>query len=339
MSLPTRRPPKGVRIVGSGSALPARSLSNQDLMKVMETSDDWIRQRTGITSRQVYSPDNGETTASLATTAVNNALADAGMKSDELDLIVAATMTPDMPTPSVACQTAAALGCHEIGAFDINAACSGFVFSLNMVHEYIRGGRARNVALVGVDTITQFIDYSTYGRGAAILFGDAASAMILKADENPDIGMIAESMHSDGHGGKHLFIPEDKSHFDKPDDYDERKINCVQMNGQAVFRFAVSKFPALIEATLKDADLTTEDVQHYICHQANARILESARDRFGLPEHKLPINIDRYGNTVAASCPLVFDEERRAGNIKDGERIMFLAFGAGLTWGSSLWQL
>ena len=178
MSLPTRRPPKGVRIVGSGSALPARSLSNQDLMKVMETSDDWIRQRTGITSRQVYSPDNGETTASLATTAVNNALADAGMKSDELDLIVAATMTPDMPTPSVACQTAAALGCHEIGAFDINAACSGFVFSLNMVHEYIRGGRARNVALVGVDTITQFIDYSTYGRGAAILFGDAAGAVI-----------------------------------------------------------------------------------------------------------------------------------------------------------------
>lgn len=339
MSLPTRRPPLGVRIAGTGSALPKRTLTNQDLEKVMDTSDEWIRQRTGITERKVYTPDEGETTHSLATAALDAALKDASTNPADLDLIVAATMTPDMPTPAVACQTAADIGAGHIGAFDLNAACSGFVFALNMVHEYIRAGRARTVGLIGVDTVTRYMDYSTFGRGASILFGDAASAVVLKADDNPDLGMIAECMHSDGHGGKHLFIPTRQDQFDNPEDYDPRKINCVQMNGQAVFRFAVSKFPALIEATLTDAELEACDVDHYICHQANTRILEAARERFGLPADKLPINIDRYGNTVAASCPLVFDEQRRAGTIKQGQRVMFLAFGAGLTWGSSLWQL
>lgn len=339
MSLPTRRPPLGVRIAGTGSALPARSLTNQDLEKVMDTSDEWIIQRTGIHTRRVYSPDQGETTHALAARALKAALDDAGAQPADLDLLICATMTSEMPTPSVSCLTAAEAGCREIGAIDLNAACSGFVFALNLTHEYIRAGRARTVGLIGVDTITRFCDYSTFGRGAAILFGDAASALILTADENPDLGMISECMHSDGNGSKLLLIPTHPSHFHNPDDYDPRKLNCVQMNGQAVFRFAVSKFPALIEATLADAGLDASEVDHYICHQANTRILEAARDRFGLPEHKLPINIERYGNTVAASCPLVFDEQRKAGTITPGDRVMFLAFGAGLTWGSSLWQL
>ncbi len=329
---------RGVRIAGCGSSLPERRLTNADLEKMMDTSDEWIVKRTGISERRVFDRDHGPSTAKLGEQALREALADADLAPTDLDLLVVATMTADMPTPGVGPTVAAALECGNVGAMDINAACSGFVFSLNVAHEMTRSGRYQNVGVIGVDTITRFVDYSTYGRGAAILFGDAASAFIIRADADERLGLIAETMHTDGHGAKHLFIPTCAEQFYE-DEYDDRKVGRVQMNGQAVFKFAVKKFPEVIEQTLEKAGLAAEDVDHYVCHQANARILEAARDRFGLAPERLTVNIDRYGNTVAASCPLVFDELKQAGRVEPGQKVMFIAFGAGLTWGASLWQL
>jgi len=330
---------RGVEIVGTGSALPARRLTNTDLEKVMDTSDEWIVQRTGIRERRVRDPEAGPTTTDLGEEALTKALADAGVAASALDLILVATMTPDMPTPGVAPVLAARLGCGNVGAMDVNAACSGFVFTLNLAQELVRGGRYSCVGIVGADTITRHIDYSTFGRGAAILFGDAGAAMVIRAGDDPGKGLIAEAMHSDGDGARHLYVPCTMRDFPAGDEPDERKLTKVQMAGQPVFKFAVGKFPAVIEETLEKAGVRAADVDHYVCHQANARILEAARTRFGLDAERLTVNIDRYGNTVGASCPLVFDELRRAGRIHAGQKVMFLAFGAGLTWGSSLWQV
>ena len=330
--------PMGVRVIGSGSALPKRAVKNSDLEQVMDTSDEWIVQRTGIHNRYVYDRTTGETTSSLASTALREALASANVKPEEIDLIVTATMTPEMPTPSVSCVVGNQVGCGYAGAVDLNGACCGFVFALNFAHEYIRGGQAKTVAVIGADTITRFIEFSTWGRGSAILFGDGAAALILRADPDASRGVIAQAIHADGSRACHLYIPQHEQDFYDKADYEARAVNRLHMNGQAVFKFAVTKFPQVIEETLEKAGLEANDVDLYICHQANTRILEAARERFGLSPERLPINIDRYGNTVAASAPLLFHELRRDGRVQPGQKVMFLAFGAGLTWGSSLWQ-
>lgn len=330
----------GVEVIGSGTALPDRRLTNADLETMMETSDEWIVQRTGIRERRIADWSGNEKTSTLALGALQAALDDAGMQASDLDLILVATMTPDMPTPSVSCIIAAELGCSGIAAIDLNAACSGFVFSISTASAMIQSGMYKSIGLVGADCLTKFVDYSTAGRSSAILFGDAASAIILRRNDSDNSkGMIAHALHSDGKGSKILLIPADKNDHPDPEHCDDREVNRVFMNGQGVFKFAVKKFPEVIEEALELAGLQAEDVDHYICHQANARILEAARKRFGLDESKLRINIDRFGNTVAASCPLVFDELRKEGSIKEGQRVMFIAFGAGLTWGASLWQL
>lgn len=335
---PVRR---GVRIVGSGSALPEHRLTNEELMKVMETSHDWIVQRTGIHERRRRDPDALYPSSELGAGALKAALDDAGMAPTDLGLILCATMTPDSPTPAVSCRIAATLRCGNIGAMDINAACSGFVFTLSTAHELVAGGLYDSVAVVGVDTVTRHCDYSTFGRGAAILFGDGAGAVVIKRDDDHAKGMLAQAMHSDGDGARSLYIPCGIGQVIDPEDGvpDPRMDDKIQMNGRSVFKFAVSKFPEVIEETLDLAGLKAADVDHFVCHQANARILESARERFGLPESKLRINIDRLGNTVAGSCPLVYDELNKEGLIQDGQRVMFIAFGAGLTWGASLWQV
>ncbi|MDF1810139.1 MAG: ketoacyl-ACP synthase III [Phycisphaerales bacterium] len=329
----------GVDIIGSGSGLPDTRLTNADLEKVMDTSDEWITKRTGIKERRKADIANGELSSTLAIKALNAALEDAGITKDDLDMILVATMTPDMPTPSVACVVARKIGAGNIAAIDINGACSGFIYTISMANAMIQAGPYKTIAVIGADTLTRYVDYSTEGRTSAILFGDAAAALILRRNDDTSRGLIAHRMHTDGEGSKHLYIP--SSEFDIPEDSEYRVEMCnrVQMNGQAVFKFAVSKFQQVIGDTLADAGLTADDVDHFVCHQANSRILDSARDRFGIPSEKLLINIDRYGNTVAASAPLVFTELAKSGRIKPGNKVMFLAFGAGLTWGSSLWQL
>lgn len=329
----------GVLIAGVGSALPARVVTNRDLEGMMDTSDEWIVQRTGIRERRIRNPEAGETTASLATEASRRALEMAGLEGSEVDLIVCGTMTPDMPTPGVSCMIADELGAGQIAAMDISAACSGFVYSVNVAHALMAANGYRNALVIGADCITRFCDFSTYGRSVSVLFGDAAGACVLRASDDGSKGLIASAMHSDGGGAKHLYIPTSAGDLGQGADADGRKLGCIQMNGAAVFKFAVGTFPQLIAKTLEKAGLGPEDVDHYVCHQSNARILAAARDRFGLPEEKLCVNIDRFGNTVAASVPLILDQQTRAGNIKSGQRVMMLAFGAGLTWASSLWQL
>lgn len=329
----------GVRIAGTGSALASKRVTNADLERIMDTSDEWIVQRTGIRERRMHDEAMGENTGQLATAACREALKDAGMTPTDLEHIVVATMTPDMPTPCVACNVADRLGAGTIGAMDINGACSGFVFSLNAAHELIRGGLYRTIAVIGADCITRHCDFTTYGRAVSVLFGDAAAAFILTATPDRSKGLLAQAMHTDGGGAKHLYIPmRDRDFPVSAADHDTRRLGCIQMNGQAVFKFAVTTFPKLIEQTLEKAGVRADDVDHYVCHQSNFRILESARERFGLAPEKLHVNIDRYGNTVAASVPLILDELKKAGRVKEGQKIMFLAFGAGLTWGSSLWQ-
>ncbi len=333
------KPLSGVVIAGTGSAVPKRLVTNTDLEKLMDTSDEWIVQRTGIRERHVHDREGGETTSTLATDAARRAIEAAGIDAADLDLIVCGTMTPDMPTPSVGCIVADRIGAGQIAAMDVNAACSGFVYAINTAHALMVGAQYRNALVIGVDCITQHCDFSTFGRATSVLFGDAAGACVLRATGDASRGLIAQAMHSDGGGAKHLYIPSRESDFFDHDEYDPRKVNQIMMHGPGVFKFAVSTFPRLIAQTLDAAGLNPGDVDHYVCHQSNARILAAARDRFGLPESRMYVNIDRYGNTVAASVPLILDHQTRAGEIKPGEKVMLLAFGAGLTWASSLWQL
>lgn len=329
----------GLEIAGIGAALPSGRKTNADLEGLMDTSDEWIVQRTGIRERRVANYEAGDSTTSMAVGATRSALADAGLTPADLDLIVVATMTPDMPTPGVSSVLAERIGAGTIAAMDVNGACSGFVFALNTAASLMHTMGYRTVAVIGSDCLTRHVDYSTYGRGTAILFGDAAAGVILRATGNAGKGLITQSMHSDGAGARHLFVPITVHDFPEGHEFDERKLGVVQMNGGAVFKFAVKTFGDLIDETLQQANLRPDDVDHYICHQSNRRILDASRDRFGLAEDKLLINIDRYGNTVAASIPLALHELQAAGRIAEGQRIMFLAFGAGLTWGSSLWQI
>jgi len=329
---------QGVEIAGVGSAVPERVLTNQDLEKLMDTSDEWIVQRTGIHSRHIADLDR-EGTTDLAAAAAERALEDAGLTGADVDFVVVATMTPDMPTPAVSSLVAHRIGTNNVGSFDLGAACCGFVFALNTLQQMLVGGMCETGLLIGADCITRHVKYNTYSRGASILFGDAAGAVVLRRTNDCSKGLIAWAMHTDGGRSRHLLIPCHKRHFEDQSEYDERKLNMVHMNGQAVFKFAVKTFPDLIVETLDKAGMTADDVDHFVCHQSNTRILKASSDRFGLPPEKLHVNIDRYGNTVAASVPLVLDDLKRSGRLQEGQRVMFLGFGAGLTWGSSLWQI
>jgi 3-oxoacyl-[acyl-carrier-protein] synthase-3 len=331
--------PVGVEIAGVGTAVPEDVVTNADLEKVMDTSDEWIRQRTGIEQRFRIRAHEGESVKHLAHDAVLRALEAAKMDAAELDLVLLSTMSSEMTCPPTACRLAAEIGTKNAGAFDISAACCGFVFGLNTAYGLMQTGQYRNVALIGADTLTNIVEYSTKGRNGAILFGDAAGAVILRKTSDSSRGLIAQAMHSDGERWADLSIPETRFDFEEGVEFDEWQLGKLHMNGQSVFKFAVGTFPKVIEQTLDRAGMTADDVDHFVCHQSNRRILDAARDRFGLAEEKFHINIDRFANTVAASIPLVLNDLVSAGRVKPGQRIMFVGFGGGLTWGTSLWQL
>ncbi|MGP1273431.1 MAG: beta-ketoacyl-ACP synthase III [Phycisphaerales bacterium] len=331
--------PVGVEIAGVGTAVPDQVVTNTDLEKVMDTSDEWIRQRTGIERRRRIRADQGESVKHLARAAVERALEHAGMDAAELDLVLMSTMSAEMTCPPTSCRIANEIGTQNAGAFDLNAACCGFVFGLNTAYGLMQTGQYRNVALIGADTLTNSVEFSTKGRNAAIIFGDAAGAVILKKTDDPAKGLIAQAMHSNGDRWADLYIPKTQHDFAEGDEFDEWQLGKLVMNGQSVFKFAVGTFPKVIEQTLERAGLQASEVDHYVCHQSNRRILDAARERFGLEESRFHINISEYANTVAASVPLVFKDLVDAGRVKKGQRIMFVGFGGGLTWGTSLWQI
>jgi len=336
MSRSPAQPPAGVRLVGTGVSLPERVLTNADLEKMVETNDEWITQRTGIRERRV-APE-GTQTWQLGAEAVEHALADAGLEAPQLDLVLVATITPDMMCPSTSCRIVDAIGATPAGAMDLTVACTGFVAALNTAANFIRSGAYRHVAVVGVEMLTRITDWDD--RKTCILFGDAGAAAIVAGSENPEQGCIYQSLHSDGGKWRELYLPTREEHLPEAGRGAEftGAFGTLQMAGREIYKFAVTTLQQAISEAMEACGLTADDVSMVVAHQSNARILSSAGEKLGLGE-KLYINIDRFGNTSAASAGICLHELRRDGRIGPGDTVIFVALGGGLTWGASVWRL
>jgi 3-oxoacyl-[acyl-carrier-protein] synthase-3 len=318
-------------ILGTGSALPEKRLTNDELSTMVDTNDQWIVQRTGIRERRIAGP--GESTATLATTAARRALEAAGLEAKDLDLIVCGTISPEMTFPSTACFVAAALGLSSTPAFDIAAACSGFIYTLETASSFIKAGRYRNVLVIGAETLSRLTDYAD--RSSCILFGDGAGAVVLQRSNDTKRGVLYASLHADGHGWEMLCCHPGSRH---PTDAAmlESRGQYMKIKGREVYKFAVQRFEELIEDAMRKCELTAETIKLIVPHQVNQRIIDSAMDKLGLGIEKAFVNIDRYGNTSAASIPIALDEAVRAGKLAQGDVAVLVAFGAGLTWANAV---
>ena len=317
--------------------MPERRLTNADLEAIMDTSDEWIRKRTGIVERRIIDPSKGEGQLSLATEALRAALDDANMVGADLDLIINASVTTEMTCPSNAHRIAATLNAQPAGAFDMQAACSGFVYAINLADSLVRSGRHKAIGVIGCDVMSSVVDYTD--RGVSILFGDAAGACVLVPDENPARGCIHQVIEGDGHGWEALYMPRRAEDEIEGAPGEGVKLGCLRMDGRGVFRFAVTKFQQVIEDALEQTGFSVDDIAQFVCHQSNIRIIESAKAKIGLPDDKVYINIDHYGNSSAGSVGLCFDQLRKAGKIVDGDIVVLVAFGGGMTWSSSVWRV
>lgn len=313
--------------------MPEKFLTNLDLEKLVETNDEWITTRTGIKKRHILS--EGEGLAPHCAKAAAAALDMAGVKPEEVDLVLVATSTPD-DLFGTACATQALLGAKNAAAFDLTAACSGFVMGLVTAAQYIRAGTYRNIVVVGADALSRYIDWRD--RGTCILFGDGCGAVVLTAQEGP-CSLMGMQMNSDGHGQKHLnclFSGPGAKALQAEGASGEGSFANVAMNGQEVFKFAVKAVPSVIEGALQDAGMTKDQIDWLVLHQANMRILNSAADRLGVPKERVVSNLSQYGNTSAASIPLALDEAVRRGDIKEGQVLGLAGFGAGLSWAGAI---
>lgn len=326
---------RGTRIAGTGSALPEKRLTNADFERLVDTSDEWIRQRTGIIERRIAGAD--DTSVSLASTALKSALEAASLRPDDLDLIICGTCTGEMNCPSTAARIGDAVGCGVVGAFDVNAACCGFVYSLNMADTLVRSGRANRVGVIGVEMLTRMVDYQE--RGTSIMFGDGAGAAVVVADPDPARGCIYQTMLGDGRQWRKLYRPFKPSDVPPGDEDHPVRIGYLRMHGREIYKFAVTQFQDCIREALDATGLEVDDVQQYICHQSNLRIIESAVEKLHLPQDRVYVNIHRVGNTSSASVGICLDECARAGKAEPGKPIVLVAFGAGVTWATSVWNM
>ena len=315
------------RIAGTGSYLPEKVLTNHDLEKMMDTSDDWIQERTGIKRRHIAA-DN-EATSDLALAAANPALDMAGITPEDVDLIIIATTTPDKVFPGVACIVQRRLGIRGCGAFDIQAACSGFVYGLDLADRYIRTGAAKNVLVIGAETLSRLTNWED--RTTAVLFGDGAGAVVLQEADEP--GILSTHIHADGQYEDLLQVPQGIS-----SGYDVTRAGeaFIEMNGNAVFRRAVATLDSIARETLEKNNIDKHDLDWFVPHQANMRIISAAAKKLEMPMERVIVTVDEHANTSAASIPLALDVAVRDGRIKRGELLLFEAFGAGFTWGSTL---
>lgn len=315
------------RIAGTGSYLPDNIVTNADLADKVETSDEWIRERTGIRQRHIALP--GQTTGDLAFEAATRALEAAGVAASEIDLLVLGTTTPDIIFPSTACLLQHRLGANGCAAFDVNAACSGFVYALGVADKFIRTGAAKTALVVGAETLSRMIDWTD--RGTCVLFGDGAGAVVLKADDTP--GILSTHLHADG-GYEHLlYNPVGVSRGFKDEPNHGIK---VHMTGNEVFKVAVKTLDSVVDETLDANGLTRADLDWLIPHQANLRIISATAKRLQMSMDRVVVTVDRHGNTSAASVPLALDEAVRSGRVQRGELLLLEAFGGGFTWGSAL---
>ncbi len=316
------------RIAGTGSYLPEKILTNADLCEFVDTSDEWITSRSGIRQRHIAAAD--ETTCDLAYHASVRALEAAGVDASELDLIVLGTTTPDLIFPSTACLLQHRLGADGCAAFDVNAACSGFIYALTVADKFIRSGAAKNVLVVGSETLTRMIDWND--RTTCVLFGDGAGAVVLKPDT--DTGILSTHLHADGGKKELLWNPVGVSVGFKPE---EKNVGVrINMAGSDVFKHAVKALDSLVEETLEANGLDRHDIDWLIPHQANLRIIEATAKRLDMPMERVIVTVDRHGNTSSGSVPLALDEAVRSGRIQRGQMVLLEAFGGGFTWGSAL---
>ncbi|MEF7663659.1 beta-ketoacyl-ACP synthase III [Bacillus thuringiensis] len=301
-----------VGILGIGRYVPEKVVTNHDLEKIMDTSDEWIRTRTGIAERRIA--DDTIDTSYMAVEAAKKALEDAGVSGEDIDLILVATVTPDRAFPAVACVIQEAIGAKHAAAMDVGAACAGFMYGMIAAQQFIQTGTYKNVLVVGSDKLSKIVDWND--RNTAVLFGDGAGAIVMGA-VSEGRGVLSFELGADGSGGKHLY----------QDEY-------VMMNGREVFKFAVRQLGESCLRVLDKAGLTKEDVDFLVPHQANIRIMESARERLNLPQEKMSMTIEKFGNTSASSIPIAMVEELQNGRIQDGDLIILVGFGGGLTWGA-----
>ena len=315
------------RIMATGSALPERVLTNADLEKFVDTSDEWIYSRTGIRQRHIVA--EGETTGDLATLAAQRALDAAGVKASELDLIILGTTTPDIIFPSTACLVQHRLGANGCAAFDVNAACSGFVYALGVADKFIRSGQSKKVLVIGAETLTRMVDWNE--RETCVLFGDGAGAVVLEAASEP--GIYATCLHADGGYKELLYNPVGVSvGFKDESNHGVR----IRMSGREVFKVAVKTLDSLVEETLNAAGMDASQLDWLIPHQANLRIIEATAKRLNMPMEQVIVTVQEHANTSSGSVPLALDYAVRSGKVKRGQNLLLEAFGGGFTWASAL---
>ncbi len=322
---------RGARFAGIGYYLPDIVLTNRDFERMVDTSDEWIVTRTGIHERRMAGAD--QATSDLAVEAVNRALADAGVSAADIDLILVGTATPDMPFPATACLIQDRIGAKRAAAFDITAACAGFIYGVTIAEALIAAGKADRALVVGVETLSRILDYQD--RTTCVLFGDGAGAVVMEACE-PGEGVIGTYMKSDGSYAELLYLPGGGSRRPLTEERLRNREQYVKMKGDGLFKYAVKAMVEASEEVLRQAGMTHEDIDFMVPHQANLRIIEGVRTRLGVPPEKAIVNIDRVGNTSAASIPIALGEAKDKGLIKRGDRILMVGFGGGLTWGALL---
>jgi len=327
---------RGATITGTGMYVPDRVLTNADFESMVETSDEWIRERTGILERRISAPD--QASSDLALIAAKRALEMARLTEADIDHLIVATTTPDRVLPSCACTVQAKLGAKRAAAYDVFAACTGFIYGLGIARGVIGTGDADTVLLIGVEQLSRIVDYTD--RNTCVLFGDGAGAVVLRPCA-PEEGVLSVSIHSDGVLGDLLEVPAGGSLLPASHQTVEDRGHFIKMRGKELFKVAVRGMEESLRRALDLAGIEPQDLDLVIPHQANQRIIEAMRERLGVPREKLVVNIERFGNTSSASIPISLDEEVRAGRVKPGTRIGFVAFGGGATWGATVsrWTL
>ncbi|HEY2956381.1 MAG TPA: beta-ketoacyl-ACP synthase III [Candidatus Eisenbacteria bacterium] len=329
----TRRPDelRGATLTGTGMYVPDRVLDNHNLERMVETSDEWIRERTGIRERRIAAPD--QASSDLAVIAAQRALESAGLAARDVDQIIVATTTPDRILPSCACTVQAKLGATRAAAYDVFAACTGFIYGLGIARGAIGSGLADNVLLIGVETLSRIVDYTD--RNTCVLFGDGAGAAVLQPCPSGE-GIRAISMQSDGALGDVLEVPAGGSRLPASAETVEARGHFIKMRGRELFKIAVRAMEESVQRALETSGLAAADIDLLIPHQANLRIIDAVQQRLGLPAGRVIVNIERYGNTSSASIPISLDEVVREGRLKPGDHVCFVAFGGGATWGASM---
>jgi 3-oxoacyl-[acyl-carrier-protein] synthase III len=319
-----------ISITGLGSYVPERVVTNDDLSTMMDTSDEWIRERTGIRERRIAAPE--QALSDLALPAAREALEDAGLQGSDLDLIIVATVTPDMAFPATAAILADQLGAPDAAAYDLSAGCTGFMYAVAQGYGMLAGGLAQKALIVGGDVLSKIMDWSD--RSTSVLFGDGAGAVVL--ERVAEGGFLGFELGADGSGGPQLYLPAGGSRAPATAESVAEKLHFVKMNGREVFKFATRVLVSSAESVLAECGRTIDEVDVYVPHQANVRIIEHARQKLGIPEEKTVIDVDRYGNTSSGSIPLALADAKADGRLHAGQLVLMTGMGAGLTWGSGL---